>query len=141
MDEFDLDFDTESMTEYEIEEMLDGTVESIGEFLQEYDAMPGFAKPLRIKQLIYTYKILENAAKGTGAKVFYEVHKPSKNMGFVTLSGANIFFNDSQKIDRFLEAATLASNVDIYPKVDGTVQIVFTFNGLTKAIGGKDVII
>ena len=33
-----------------------------------------------------------------------------------------------------MKAVELASNFEVYPKTDGTVQMDFTFHGLTRAI-------
>lgn len=125
-----LDFDTEFMTDDEVEQMLDSIVLPIAEKAEKEDNKNSVINPHRIQHVLYTYKVLKYLAKDTkGAKVSYELHEPYKSMGSVSVVGKNLIF---RKPEWFMQAVELANNFEAYPKTDGTVQMNFGFHGLTK---------
>lgn len=75
--------------------------------------------------------MLKYLTKGTKAKVTYALHEPYKSMGVVSVVGSDLLFRNTEW---FMKAVELASNFEVYPKTDGTVQMDFTFHGLTRAI-------
>lgn len=128
----DLEFDTESMTDEEIEEMLNAEIDAIAESAEVENNKTGIVNPDRIQQVLYTYKVAKLLTKGVkGAKVSYKLYEPYKSMGVVSVSGKNLIF---KKSNWFIKAVELADNFEVYPKTDGTVQMNFTFHGLTKTI-------
>lgn len=131
MNEHELGFDTEFMSDAEVEEMLDNLVTTIGDEAAADDSQTAIINPYRIQQVLYTYKVLKYLTKGTKAKVFYELHAPYKSMGSVSIVGSDLLFRNTEW---FMKAVELASNFEVYPKTDGTVQMDFTFHGLTRAI-------
>lgn len=62
-----------------------------------------------------------------GAQINKTINKPFKSMGFISVVGRSIKFLTSEA---FLAVASVASNVDIYPKADGSLEIDFTFHGI-----------
>ncbi len=124
-------FDTEFNCDAEVEEMLDGLVSAIGKQAELDDMETQMINPYRIQEILYTYKVLKYLTKGSKAKVTYELHKPYKSMGYVSIMGTNLSFSNMKW---FLKAVELSSNFEVYPKTDGTVQMNFTFHGLTKII-------
>lgn len=124
-------FDAEFMTDDEINEALDSLVAAAAESIEMEDNKTALVNPFRIRDVRLTYEVLKRITKGTGAKVTYELNQPYKSMGSVSVVGRNIMFNN---VAWFLKAIELSSNLDIYPKTDGTVQMDFTFHGLTKTI-------
>lgn len=131
MNEKDLGFDTEFMSDEEVEAMLDGIVNAVGECVKDENRRTSIINPYRIQMFIYTYKMLKFLCKGTKSKVTYELHEPYTSMGVVSVTGKELVF---RKPEWFVKAVEFASNIDVYPKTDGTVQIDFTFHGLTNAI-------
>ena len=131
MNERELGFDTEFMSDAEVEEMLDNLVTTIGDEAAADDSQTAIINPYRIQQVLYTYKVLKYLTKGTKAKVSYELHAPYKSMGSVSIVGSDLLFRNTEW---FMKAVELASNFEVYPKTDGTVQMDFTFHGLTRAI-------
>lgn len=125
----DYGFDTDFMTDDEVEQVLDSIVLSIGELVANEDSKVAIANPDRIQYVLCTYKIMKYLFnKNSGVKVSYQLHKPFKSMGSVTLTGKQITF---KKPDWFLRAVALANNFEVYPKTDGTVEMNFTFHDLT----------
>ena len=131
MNENELGFDTEFMSDAEVEEMLDNLVTTIGDEAAADDSQTAIINPYRIQQVLYTYKVLKYLTKGTKAKVTYALHEPYKSMGVVSVVGSDLLFRNTEW---FMKAVELASNFEVYPKTDGTVQMDFTFHGLTRAI-------
>jgi hypothetical protein len=126
-----MDFDTEFTSEEEANDMLNCIIEEIGKEAEKEDNQDAIVIPAKVKAVLYTYKALKYLTRGTGAKVTYKLNEPYKSMGSVSVVGKELSFCDSKG---FVAAAKLASNLDVYPKTDGTMQIDFTFHGLTKAI-------
>lgn len=131
MDEHELDFGTEFMSDEEVEEMLDNILTDINSEIAAEDSKTAIINPYRVQQVIYTYKLLKYITKKTDAKVTCNLYEPYKSMGMVSVVGSNLLFKNTKW---FIKAVEFASNFEVYPKTDGTVQINFTFHGLTMAI-------
>lgn len=86
----------------------------------------------RISQMLYSYLALRHITKGRNVKIKYELFKPAKNMGYISVSGKKIDYYDSKL---FRTVALLATNFEAYPKTNGTVQLNFTFHKLRKNRG------
>lgn len=131
MNECEFDFDTEFMSDEEVDEMLDNIIISVAEQAAAEDNRTSIINPYQINRVVYTYRILKYLTRGTKAKVTYTLHEPYKSMGVVSIVGSDLMFRNTEW---FIKAIEFASNFNVYPKTDGTVQIDFTFHGLTKAI-------
>lgn len=131
MNEREHGFDTEFMSDAEVEEMLDNIVTTVGDEAAADDSQTAIINPYRIQQVLYTYKVLKYLTKGTNAKVSYKLHSPYKSMGCVSVESSDVLFGQTAW---FMKAVELASNFEVYPKTNGTIQMNFTFHGLTKAI-------
>lgn len=128
----ELGFDTEFMTDEEVEQMLDSLVTTVAEEAAADDSKTAIINPYKIQQVLYTYKVLKYLVKGIkGAKVDYELHEPYRSMGSVSVVGKDLIF---RKPEWFMKAVELANNFEVYPKTNGTVQMNFTFHGLTKPL-------
>lgn len=122
------EFEKEFMTDKEVEEMLENLLNFVGEQVEEQDNSDAILNVPKAKILMYTYKMLKYLTRGSGAKVSYELNSPYKSMGSVSVVGKNLSFKNT----KWLIAATkLASNFNVYPKTNGTVQMDFTFHGMT----------
>lgn len=124
-------FNTDFSNDAEVEEMLDGLISAVGAQAESEDMETQMINPYRIQEILYTYKVLKYLTRGSKAKVTYELHKPYKSMGYVSISGKNLSFKNMKW---FLKAVELSSNFEVYPKTNGTIQMNFTFHGLTKII-------
>ena len=127
----EFNFDEEFTTDEEVEAMLDTIVTTVGNEAVIEDNRTAVINPYKIQQVLYTYKVLKYLTKGTDAKVSYELHSPFKSMGSVTITGKNLIF---RKSEWFMKAVELSANFEVYPKTNGTVEMNFTFHGLTKPI-------
>ncbi len=116
------------------QEFADACVEAFGESLLEEENKDAMVNPSRVKLVLYLYKALKSVFKGTGVEVSYKMYEPIKSMGYVIVEGKNISFKDPKV---FFEAVELCDNFDVCPRTDGTVEINFTFHGLTTTIDKK----
>ena len=88
----------------------------------------------RICQMLYSYLALRYITKGRNVKVEYKLFEPSKNMGYISVTGEKVDYHDS-KI--FRTVTLFATNFEAYPKTNGTVQLNFTFHKLRKKRGDE----
>lgn len=86
----------------------------------------------RVCQMLYSYLALRHITKGRNVKVKYELFEPSKNMGYISVTGRKIDYQNSKV---FKTVTALATNFEAYPKTNGTVQLNFTFHKLRKKRG------
>lgn len=127
----ELDFDREFTSDEEVEEMLESLTTMVGEQAENDDNRTAIVNPLKIKVVLYTYKVMCYLTTGMSAKVSYELNKPYKSMGSVSVVGKDLVFD---KTEWFVAAIKLASNFNVYPKANGTIQMDFTFHGLTTPL-------
>lgn len=84
----------------------------------------------RISQVLYVNEVMKLlTGNRNGKKVTYKINKPFNGMGCVSIMCKKIDFTDS---DAFKEAIKLSNNFEVYPKVDGSLQMNFTFYGMLK---------
>jgi len=129
MDEFD--FTADFASEEEMNDELDAILLALGEQIEADESRTSVLNPVRMRELLYTYKAVKLLVRGSSAKVTYKLHQPFQSMGSVSITGKEILMRNPVN---FIRAAKFASNVEAYPKTDGTVCMTFTFHGLTVPI-------
>ncbi len=134
--EFDFDLEIGNYNEESIRE----TDEAFGEFLREElndgKTHISIINPIRLKEVRYVSELIKKAVEKNGAKVICDIDiKAPLSIGYVSITGKNIRFSKPQY---FEAAAKIASNVEIYPKTDGTIQVNFTFHNVTVEIDEED---
>lgn len=128
----DYSFDTEFMTDEEVEQMLDSIVTSIGDVASDDNSRTSVVNVYKMQQVLYVYKVMKYLAKEQkGVKVDYKLHTPYNSMGYVSVAGKKLVF---RKPEWFMKAVELSNNFEVYPKTNGSVQMNFTFHGLTTPI-------
>lgn len=110
------------------DENFDALIDCYCEQAEFEDDISAVANLPRVKVLLFVYKVLQHYMHGKSAKVSYKLNEPYKSMGSVSVVGRNLTFNGEKWL---LPLTQLASNFNVYPKTDGTVQMDFTFHGLT----------
>lgn len=125
------DFEEEFMSDEEVDEMLESLTDLIDEQAENEGSRTSITDPKKAQVVLYTYKVLKYLTKGTKAKVTYALNEPYKSMGSVSVAGKELTFSDSKL---FMVAVKLADNFNVYPKTNGTVQMDFTFHGLTISL-------
>lgn len=114
----------------DVENALDSIVDSIGKTIVTEDNLPAIINIENVKKLSNVFGIMKYLTRGTKSKVTYELHKPFKSMGSVTVTGKQILIRNP---DLFLKAIKLSSNFDVYTKTNNTIEMDFTFHGLTNS--------
>lgn len=138
MEDMESDFDLEigNYNEESIRENDEAFVECLKEELNDGKKHISIINPIRVKEVRYVSELIKKAVENNGAKVVYDIDiKAPLSIGYVSITGRNIRFSKPQY---FEAAAKIASNVEIYPKTDGTVQVNFTFHNVTVEIGEED---
>lgn len=123
--------DAEFMTDGETQEIFDRLIKDFGAQIKDEESRTAIIDPHMMQAVARTYKLMKHLTEGTNAKVGYKLHKPYRSMGVVVIIGSPITITNSKW---FVKAAELASNFEVYPKTDGTVEMNFMFHGLTKPI-------
>lgn len=129
MDEFD--FTADFASEEEMNDELDAILLALGDEIESDESRTSVLNPVRMRELLFTYKAVKYLARGSSAKVSYKLHQPFQSMGSVSVTGKDILVRNPVN---FIRAAKFASNIEVYPKTDGTVCMTFTFHGLTVPI-------
>ena len=123
-----LDFENEFISDEEVDETIESLIDLAEEQTEARDNEISIMNPKRVQAVLYTYKILKYLTRGAKTKVTYELNEPCKSMGSVSIIGKELTFSNPEW---FMVAVKLSSNFNVYPKTDGTVQMDFTFHGLT----------
>lgn len=132
MNKEEFGFDTEFLSDEEVESMLNSIVSTVGEIANTDNEKTSIVNPYKIEHVMYTYKVMKYLTRHLkGIGVSYELYKPYNSMGSVSVVGKNLEFN---RPDWFMKAVELSNNFEVYARTDGTVQMNFTFHGLTMPI-------
>ena len=124
------DFNEEYTDDEEVATVFDSLFEDV-QFSQKDGVKIQIMNPENVKRLLRTYKALKYITQGSGVKISYELNEPFNSMGSVTLCGKNIVFKNPEW---FVKVVEYASNFEVYPKIDGTIEMNFTFHGLTTSV-------
>lgn len=124
-----IDFNKRVFDNNDTEKYVDSIISDIGKKIVEYDSEHTDVNEERVKQIELSYKLLSHMIVGDCVNVTYKLHDMFNDVGTISIEGNNIIFSDT---DWFLTATKYASNVDIYPKTNGKIQIDLCFYGLTK---------
>ena len=125
-------FDFEEFeTDDDIERAFDDLVYGIAEEVKLGEAEPAVINPVKVYQLKFVHAVMKYLTKGTGAKVTYDLHKPFRSMGNVSVEAKNLAVRNATW---FNKAARLANNMEIYPLTNGKFRMTFTFHGLTNNV-------
>lgn len=132
MKETPFDFDKGFDSEEEAMASVDEIMMEIANDISGDEAGTSVIIPERAKQIETAYKSLLLIAKGKNVDVTYEMNAPYTSMGSVSITGREIIITNPVL---FAKVAEMASNFEIYPKTNGTVQMNFTFHNITRKVG------
>lgn len=128
MKETQLDFDKDFESDEEAMAFVDEVVTEIA----NSEAGTSVTIPERVKRVEVAYKALRLIAKGKDVDVTYELNAPYTSMGSVSIVGKEVIITNPVL---FAKVAEMASNFEVYPKTNGTVEMNFTFHNLTRKVG------
>ena len=127
----DKDFEFDFSSEEEIEEALDGIVNSVGEMIAVDEARTAVLVPEKLQKMQFVHGVIKYLTKGTKAKVTYSLHTPFKSMGSIFVEAMELKLCDMKWFARVVK---FADNVDIYPLTNGKIKMAITFHGLVRSI-------
>lgn len=123
-DNFDFDPDEEIVFDEREQAFLD--------MLSEYERSTTFlVNPDEVKRMKRAYALILQALKESGckAKVGYGSLETARDVGCIVVEAPEIQFKE-KGISLFAEAASLATNTEAFPLVNGNVQLTLGFNHL-----------
>lgn len=120
------------LNDEEAEAAINETIEQLAQAIQTEGQGILMTNPRKMQDLVVVYKILKYITSGKRLQITKEINQPFSTMAYVSVVGKDLKFTHPVW---FMKAAQIASNVDFFPRTDGTVQIDFTFNGFAKRIG------
>ena len=123
-----IDFPSDIPEEYE---EADELLMFVGEMIEEEEMKTAIIVPEKYEQIRFVYAVMKYLTKGTDAEVSCRLNEPFKSMGSVSVETEEITFTNTEW---FARAAVYASNLDIYPLVNGKIRIDFTFHHITTPI-------
>lgn len=83
--------------------------------------------PDRMNEFSVSLEFLQRATVGRDLEFSYEFGTLFKGMGCISIVASVLAFFD---INAFLVVTAAADNFEVYPKIDGKIQINFMFFGL-----------
>ena len=125
------DFDEMADLSQEELEYLDAIVSAFGEQIEADEERTSFLNLDTKRLMTASFLALKKAIEGDSVKVQYHPHEPYTSMGFISITGKNVHVTDPKM---FSAISQLASNMEAFPKTDGSIQINLTFHGLTEHI-------
>ncbi len=119
------------MNEGEAAEAAEEALCSIAEAVQQDEDGTHITNIKRLKDVKLVYKLLKYIVSGKQLQIFYELNKPYTSMAYISVVGRELRFDHPEW---FVLCSNMASNVEIYARMDGCAQVNFTFNGFTNRI-------
>ena len=120
-------FDIMTSEVIKMNEMTDDTVDFVGDLCQLIDDKWVVSKEFN-ERLSIAGDLIKNTTRGSGLKVTTHLNKPFKFMGYISVCGKSIEFAPNV----FATIASIADNVEMYPRTDNKIQINFTFSDLSR---------
>ena len=112
-------------------EKLDQILIQVGKMIAEDEQGLHIVNTERMRDFMACEKVMKILFNGTGAKVVATPHDMYPSAGTIEITAKKLVIRDTEL---FTLAAGLASNYEIYPKLDGTIVLAFMFYGLTKKL-------
>ena len=107
----------------------DDDILEIARMVEESESRAKYKNTEKIEAIKEAFYRLRDSMSEIDASVTCELHTPYPSMGGIIINGKEFEIEDMEALINVLK---LASNVEVYPKTDGTVQLDITFHGLTR---------
>lgn len=132
MKETPFDFDKHFDSEEEAIAAVDGVMMKIANDISKDESGTSVVIPERVKQVETAYKVMQLITNGKNVDITYELNTPYTSMGSVSVVGKEIVISNPSL---FVKVAGMASNLEVFTKTNGMVQMNFTFHNLTRKVG------
>lgn len=119
------------MSEEEATAAADEMIKEIAEAVQQDECGVHVTNPKRVRDVKVVYRLLKYITSGKQLRIFYELNKPYASMAYISIIGKELEISNP---GWFALCSNIASNVEIYARADGNVQINLTFNNFTSKV-------
>lgn len=110
---------------------IDSILDAIGEFIEREESGVSVINMKRAKEFATCDYLLRHTLRGRGIKIETVPHDSFGSAGVIRISANSLSIREPMK---FARALKLASNYEIYPKLDGKIMLALTFYGMTDKI-------
>lgn len=125
-------FDEDFNSEEEAMAFVDEVIANIAHDVSEDENIASVVASDRVKEVKMAHKVLKLITKGKNVDIQCELNAPYMSMGAVSITGKEIVITNPTL---FTKISEIASNFEVYPKTNGTVQMNFTFHNLMRKAG------
>ncbi len=115
---------------FELDEQTQAFIEAIGSAIEAEETAPQVLNLRRLLQFMQAYQQLQ-AIAWESWKISYSLHEPYTSMGVISAEAAEFTFEQMAMLQRMLADA---SNVEIYPLVNGNIRMNITFHEIAKRV-------
>ena len=119
------------MSEEEAQAAAEEAMQAIAEEVRQDEEGLHVVNIKRMKDIRLVYKLLKYITSGQQLQITYELNKPYVSMAYISVTGRALVFDHPKW---FVVCSNLASNVEMYARMDGCTQVNFTFNGFTNKV-------
>lgn len=120
-----------SFVNEEDDDLTEEFLAEIARAIEQDESGTHVANIKRLKDVKFVYRLLERITSGEQLRIVYELNKPYTSMAYISVVGKTLRFENPEW---FALCSNIASNVEIYARMDGNAQVNFTFNGFTNKI-------
>ena len=114
----------------EMDEETQMLFEEIGRAITEEESEPQILNVFRLLQMVHAYKQLQEIASDNW-KISSSTHTPFTSMGVICIEADEFIFDQMQA---FRQIIMDASNVEVFPLINGNIRMNITFHGITKRV-------
>ncbi len=124
--------DDDFATQEEVERELGPVVMAAMRAIRKQESGVHIENRERAEEFNLCYKALRFILKGSGARLEAIPHDGFPSVGTITATMRSLNLRNPKL---FVDACSLASNYEIYPKLDGTIVLALTFYGMAEKVG------
>lgn len=88
--------------------------------------------PEQLRRVERALKAVHRVFKDQEVKVSCKLHDPTLDWGAITIEGVSMSFTSMIPVAQLL---LITDSIDIWPKTNGTVEVVLGYKGLVKKVG------
>lgn len=120
------------MTAEDISREEDDIILGIGELIEAEAEGVRIANPGRVREFAACEAALRKLMRGSASRIEVVPHDGSSDVGVIRVLTKGFTVKDTETLAGI---CNLASNYEIYPRVDGKLMFALTFYGMTTKIG------
>ena len=121
----------EFSTDDDAEKALQDLMKKVWSAIAEDESGVSVEDPKRMAEFETCCRVLRTVLRGTGLKMSAVPHDEFPSVGTISFTARSFSVTNT---DLFARACALASNYEMYPKLDGTVVFNLAFYGMTRKV-------